>query len=267
MAPPQLTLETSRSGDLPWRPCGSSGSFSASTSPFEPTIVFIGEDQGPARKRIEYLRGLTFQVVIASTIFKAPRKADLFIVEGQAAFREHRRFYGERRALAGSKVIVVDDSDDREQRIDALEAGADDVVTATCAERELWSRIKAVLGLNRHAPPAALPWTRMVYAIEDIGDFTPADMTLRIADGVVLRLNRSECGLLERLVKTPRAMVTRDEILEALPDEAADVFDRTVDLRVSRLRKRLAPHGGEQMIQTCRGAGYRLNADVRRSPR
>jgi two-component system OmpR family response regulator len=267
MATSQLTPETSRSGDLPWRPTGSPGSFSARTSPFEPTIVFIGEDQGPAQTRIEYLRGLTFQVVLAPTVFKAPRRADLFIVEGQGPFREDRRFYLERRALAGSKVIVIDDSGDREQRIEALEAGADDVVTATCGDRELWSRIKAVLGLNRHAPPVAIGWKGAVYAIEDIGDFTPADMTLRVADGVILRLNRSECSLLERLVKTPRAMVTRDEILEALPDEAADVFDRTVDLRVSRLRKRLAPHGGEQMIQTCRGAGYRLNADVRRNPR
>ena len=267
MAAPQFPLEISRSDDPPWRPMGSSGTFSARTSPFEPTIVFIGEGQGTAQTRIEYLRGLIFQVVIASTIFKAPRKVDLFIVDGQDAFREDKRFYLERRDRSGSKIIVVDDSGDREQRIEALEAGADDVVAATCADRELWSRIKAVLGLNRHASPAAISWTGIVYAIEDIGDFTPADMTLRVADGVVLRLNRSECGLLERLVKTPRAMVTRDEILEALPDEAADVFDRTIDLRVSRLRKRLAPHGGEQMIQTCRGAGYRLNADVRRSPR
>jgi two-component system OmpR family response regulator len=267
MVTPQQTLETSRSGELPWRPTGSSGTFPARTSPFEPTIVFIGEDQGPAQARIDYLRGLTFHVVAASSVLKAPRRADLFIVEGQGEFREHRRSYVERRTLAGSKIIVIDDSGDRDQRIEALEAGADDVVTAGCADRELWSRIKAVLGLNRHAPPAAISWTGVVYAIEDIGDFIPADMTLRVADGVVLRLNRSECGLLERLVKTPRAMVTRDEILEALPDEAADVFDRTVDLRVSRLRKRLAPHGGEQMIQTCRGAGYRLNADVRRNPR
>ena len=260
-------LETSCSSERPWRPIGSPGTLPARTSPFEPTLVFIGEDTGASRTRIEYLRGLTFQVVIASTIFKAPRKADLFIVDGQDAFREHRRFYLERRAVTGSRVIVVEDSGDREQRIEALEAGADDVVAATCADRELWSRIKAVLGLNRHAPPAAVGWHGVTYAIEDIGDFTPADMTLTVADGVVLRLNRSECGLLERLVKTPRAMVTREEILEALPDEAADVFDRTVDLRVSRLRKRLAPHGGEQMIQTCRGAGYRLNADVRRSSR
>ena len=267
MAPAQLTLDTSHSGDLPWRPLGSSRTASVRTSPFEPTIVFIGEDPGPSQARIEYLRGLTFQVVTAPAIFKAPRKADLFIIHGQDAFRENRRFCLERRALTGSKVIVIDDSGDRDQRIDALEAGADDVVAATCADRELWSRIKAVLGLNRHAPPAAIGWKGVVYAIEDIGEFIPADMTLRVADGVVLRLNRSECGLLERLARTPRAMVTRDEILEALPDEAADVFDRTVDLRVSRLRKRLAPHGGEQMIQTCRGAGYRLNADVRRSPR
>jgi two-component system OmpR family response regulator len=267
VAAPPLPLETSRSGDLPWRPSGSPGNFSARTSPFEPTIVFIGEDNMSNQARIDYLRSLTFQVVSTNGVLKAPRKADLFIVDGQGPFREQRRFYLERRSLAGSRVIVIDDSGDRDQRIEALEAGADDVVASTCADRELWSRIKAVLGLNRHAPPAAMHWTGVVYAIEDIGDFIPADMTLRVADGVVLRLNRSECGLLERLVKTPRAMVTRDEILEALPDDAADVFDRTVDLRVSRLRKRLAPHGGEQMIQTCRGAGYRLNADVRRSSR
>ena len=138
------------------------------------------------------------------------------------------------------------------------------MIAPDCTVRELWARIKAVLNLHR---PRASDVVRAptTYAIESLGQFTPALMVLQVADGPRLALSRSENALLRCLASFPRAIVSRDEILDSFPDDLAGGFDRSVDQTVSRLRHRLTPHGREEIIETCPREGYRLNAHVRRA--
>lgn len=240
----------------------------AGRAPSPLTIVMVGNGILPCLARAEALRDLAFRVITVpggqTSTLRPFSRADLFLVEGHAQFAAGRRFYAGRRAAGGARTIVIDDADCREARVRTLEQGADDVVAPDCTVRELWARIKAVLNLHRVGAGAAVR-EPTAYAIERLGQFSPALMILHLADGPRLVLSRSESALLGCLAGSPGAMVSRHEILDTFPDDlASGFFDRSIDQTVSRLRRRLAPHGRGEIIETCPRGGYRLNAHVRR---
>jgi DNA-binding response OmpR family regulator len=231
------------------------------------TIVMVGNGVLPCLARAEALRDLAFRVITTpggqTPTLRPFSRADLFLVEGHAQFVAGQRFYAARRAAGGARTIVIDDADCREARIRTLELGADDVVASDCTVRELWARIKAVLNLHR-VGVGATARKPTAYAIERLGRFNPALMVLHLAEGPRLVLSRSESALLNCLAGLPGAMVSRNEILDTFPDDLASGFERSIDQTVSRLRRRLAPHGRGELIETCPREGYRLNAHVRR---
>jgi two-component system OmpR family response regulator len=248
---------------------GTPGIFSARAAGAPPvTIVIVGDGRQPCRSRADALRDLAFRVVTvpnsAAAAMRPLNGADLFLVEGSEQFAANHHFYLRRRATHGARTIVVDGGDDREACIQALELGADDAITSACTVRELWARIKAVLNLHRPRPREAARKTA-VYTIGSLGDFIPATMVLNVAGGPRMALNRTENALLLCLANAPGARASRDDVLDAFPDDLVGNFDRSIDQAVSRLRRRLAPHGHDLVIETCPREGYKLNADVRRA--
>lgn len=232
-----------------------------------PVILLVGDDALPCPHRSQALRGLAFQVVDTRNTAAAqvhPLKADLFIVEGLAQYRAHQRFYNRRRLSGGARTILIDHGDDLASRIAALEAGADEVVRHDCTIRELWARIKCVLGAHRPHRGPARPEDG-VFQIDGLGRFHASAMTLYPSKDEPLRLGRVETAVLQRLCLWSPAQVSRDEILDSLPPDLGEaIFDRALDRSVSRLRRRLATIGAAGLIETCRGSGYKLNAPVRR---
>jgi two-component system OmpR family response regulator len=227
----------------------------------------VGDGILPSLARAEALRGLAFRVITVpggqTSTLRRFSQAELYLVEGHAQFAAGQRFYAARRAAGGARTIVVDDADCREARIRTLELGADDVVTPDCTVRELWARIKAVLNLHRGGGGATARGPAAA-AIEGLGQFNPALMSLHLASGSRLVLSRAESALLGCLAGAPGAMVSRNDILDTFPDHLAGGFDRSIDQTVSRLRRRLAAHDRAEIIETCPRGGYRLNAHVRR---
>lgn len=145
-------------------------------------------------------------------------------------------------------------------RIVGLELGADDYVAKPCNPRELLARVRAVLRRRDNAPATAAP------AASDDGS------TLRFAgwaldtdgyaltapDGSPVALTTGEMRLLTVLARNARRLVSRDRLIEEVHGHDADQFDRAVDVAISRLRRKLAPHDGEALIRTVRGEGYML---------
>lgn len=232
-----------------------------------PVILLVGDEAPPCPQRGQALRGLAFQVLDAPSTVAAqaqPLKVDLFIVEGLEQYRAHQRFYDRRRLSSGARTILIDHGDDPLPRIAALEAGADDVVRHDCTVRELWARIKCVLGVHR---PHRGPVRREagVFRIDGLGCFNAPEMALHPSNGQALRLGRVETAVLQRLCLWSPAQVSREEILDSLPlDLGEAIFDRALDRCISRLRRRLAMIGAAGLIETCRGSGYRLSATVHR---
>lgn len=152
---------------------------------------------------------------------------------------------------------------DEADRILGLELGADDYLTKPFAARELLARIHAVLRRTRMLPPnlaKAEPARHLTF-----GEWR-LDTTARHlldATGAVVALSGAEYRLLRVLLDHPQRILTRDQLLQLTQGRDADVFDRSIDLLVSRVRQRLGDGArGSRYIKTVRNEGYVFCADV-----
>ena len=167
------------------------------------------------------------------------------------------------RRLSGTPPVVMlsamgEDTD----RIVGLELGADDYLAKPCNPRELLARIRAVLRRPRDDDtPAEAALTFDGWTL----DLVRRELTR--ADGEAVQLSAGEFGLLRAFVERPGRILTRDQLLEAARGSEADVFDRAMDVQISRLRKKLDDGSGRDLITTIRGEGYRFDARVRKAER
>lgn len=157
-------------------------------------------------------------------------------------------------------LVIVSGRGDAVDKVVGLEVGADDYVTKPFDLRELLARIKAVLRRLEPADPpaaaAAADRQRLRFAgwLLDIGA-----RRLFSADGRDVTLTSGEFDLLCTFVQHPGRVLSRDFLLEATRGREAAPFDRTIDVQVGRLRRKLEPDAPEpQIIKSVRGAGYIL---------
>jgi two-component system, OmpR family, response regulator len=168
----------------------------------------------------------------------------------------------ELRSRSQLPIIMLTARGEEVDRIVGLEIGADDYVPKPFNPRELLGRIKAVLRRAAHAPRDPSP--------ESVRGFSFAGwrldtVTRTLADGGgrKLALSGAEYRLLAVLLAAGNRVLTRAQLTELLRGRDADPFDRSIDVRVSRLRQMLgddarAPH----IIKTVYGEGYVIGVDV-----
>jgi two-component system OmpR family response regulator len=171
---------------------------------------------------------------------------------------------------SGSAVPIVmltamgEDTD----RIVGLEMGADDYVPKPFNPRELLARVRAVLrraqsGGHGEGAAAVAPGSRVRFAGWTL-DLASRD--LLSADGVVVSLSAGEFDLLQAFVEHPRRVLSRDHLLDLARGRSAAPFDRSIDIQVSRLRRRLGDDARDpQLIKTVRGGGYLFTAEVEKA--
>ncbi|MGN6495989.1 MAG: response regulator [Tsuneonella sp.] len=147
-------------------------------------------------------------------------------------------------------------------RIVGLEIGADDYVVKPFEPRELVARIRSVL--RRVQRPPAAPEDDALYEFEG-WLLDPLKRRLVDPEGATVPISTAEFRLLTAFLDHPRRVLDRDRLLDMVQGREAHLFDRAVDNQVSRLRRKIEPDSrNPQLIQTVRGGGYRLAADVRR---
>lgn len=158
------------------------------------------------------------------------------------------------RKPGGPAVIMLSAMGEDTDRIIGLEVGADDYVPKPCNPRELLARVRAVLRRRGEAAGAAGPVRR----------FGP--WTLDIVQREVSRagqppapLTDAEFRTLAALLDRPQRVLTRDQLIEQGKGIDSDVFDRAIDVTISRLRKKLGP---DDPIRTVRNEGYMLTLKV-----
>lgn len=198
--------------------------------------------------------------------------------DGGAAFDRHMSLYGApdlivldimmpgedglsicRRVRATSRVPVIlltakgEDID----RIVGLEMGADDYLAKPFNPRELVARIRAVL---RRMEPVPLNQKRLTCA--DLVIDLDARSVMHAARGL-LDLTSAEFDLLECFATRPGRVLSRDQLMDWTRGRRAEALDRTIDVQVSRLRKKIESDGAEPLIKTVRNAGYVLAQPVR----
>jgi DNA-binding response OmpR family regulator len=158
-------------------------------------------------------------------------------------------------------IIMISGAGETVDRIVGLEVGADDYVAKPFDPRELKARLKSVLrryerpvGAEAPAVRGAEP-TRRVAVGACVLDLDSRQ--LFDAEGGEIPLTRMEFELLEVLVKRPNRPLTRDQLLNLTQNRDWDPFDRSVDIRVARLRRKIeADPERPQCIRTVRGLGY-----------
>lgn len=161
------------------------------------------------------------------------------------------------RSGGGPPVVMLTARDEDGDRIAGLDGGADDYVSKPFNPQVLLARIRAVL--RRGAP---IESERLILA--DLA-IDPAARRLLVGDAELL-LTAAEFDLLLSFAQAPQRVLSRDRLLDMTRGRAADAFDRSIDMQVSRLRRRLEEAGSEVagLIRTVRNAGYILAVAVRR---
>ncbi|MDP1900395.1 MAG: response regulator [Rubrivivax sp.] len=166
------------------------------------------------------------------------------------------------RARSNIPVLMLTARGTEIDRIVGLEMGADDYLAKPFSPRELLARIRSVLRRAHALPPNLEP--------EDARGFRFGGWTLDVAarhvvapDGLVVPLSGAEFRLLRVLLEHPQRVISRDQLLELANGRESILFDRSIDVTIGRLRRRLRDDGREpQVIKTVRGQGYVLALPV-----
>jgi len=153
-------------------------------------------------------------------------------------------------------VIMLTARSTETDKVDGLEAGADDYVTKPFSPKELMARIKAVL--RRRAP-------QLTDDVVDIGGLQLDPATHRLSgaqpDGArrTLEIGPTEFRLLHFFMTHPERVYSRAQLLDQVWGDHVFLEERTVDVHIRRLRNALSPSGHEPLVETVRGSGYRFS--------
>jgi two-component system phosphate regulon response regulator PhoB len=148
-------------------------------------------------------------------------------------------------------IIMLTARAQEQDKIEGLDAGADDYITKPFSPKELMARIKAVL--RRRAP-------QLTDDLIDVGGLQLDPAAHRVsAGGRELRLGPTEFKLLHFFMTHPERVYSRMQLLDQVWGDHVFVEERTVDVHIRRLRQVLETTGHDRLIETVRGAGYRLH--------
>jgi len=219
------------------------------------TVLLIDDDVELCELVSEYLGGEGFEVEVAHNGNDGLARAqegrhDLVILDvmlpGLTGFEVLRRL----RETSSIPVLMLTARGEDVDRIVGLEMGADDYLAKPFNPRELAARMRAVLRRS-----AAAPATGDRIAVDDV----VVDLGTRAVTvaGEEIALTGVEFSLLETLVRSAGNVVSRDELSQAALFRRASAFDRSLDVHISNLRRKLGPgEGGGERIKTIRGTGY-----------
>ncbi|MCG2594999.1 phosphate regulon transcriptional regulator PhoB [Ramlibacter sp. XY19] len=173
-----------------------------------------------------------------------------WMLPGQTGLALARRWRADPRTK-GIPILMLTARGDEGDKVQGLDAGADDYITKPFSTQELLARIRAVL--RRRSPEKADDTVTLAGLSLDAGSY-------RVTwQGRALKLGPTEFKLLNFLMKHPERVHSRQQLLDKVWGDHVFIEERTVDVHVKRLREALGPSAGA-LVETVRGAGYRITA-------
>lgn len=223
-----------------------------------PRILIVEDESSIAELISVNLRHNGFQPVWAMDAESAQRELDEILPDvilldwmlpGESGLTLARRWRSSARTKA-VPILMLTARGDEADRVAGLDAGADDYIVKPFSPRELLARIRAVL--RRRVPESAGGAVK-------IGQLQLDADTYRVSwQDKPLKVGPTEFKLLQYLMRHPERVHTRGMLLDKVWGDHVYIEERTVDVHVKRLRESLGDAG--TMIETVRGAGYRLTA-------
>ena len=223
------------------------------------TAVLIVDDEPAIRESLAFaLKRDGFGVVEAASLKEArsaTADADLIVLDLVLPDGNGLDFLRSLRAKSDVPVIVLTSRDEETDRVVGLEMGADDYVLKPFSPREVAARVRAVL--RRAAGKSAQPSEETALKAGTLS-VDPRTRKAAVASRE-LALSRTEFNLLAAFLRSPGRVFERSQLLDAVWGSDVVVGDRTVDVHIKALRRKIEEAGGDpRVLETVRGVGYRL---------
>jgi two-component system, OmpR family, response regulator len=228
--------------------------------------IFIVDDEAPAREMVgDYLKMHGFAVTLCDG-GKSLRAAietsvpDLVVLDLNMPEEDGLSIIRDLKGRINVPVIMLTATASPIDRVVGLELGADDYIAKPCELRELMARIRSVL--RRSMPAKAAPADTGAKAKDQLVRFGTKWLdleaqALRDDEGNEHPLTASEFGLLKVFAANPKRVLSRERLLELANARDSEAFDRAVDLRIMRIRRKIEPDPTKPaVIRTIRGGGY-----------
>jgi two-component system OmpR family response regulator len=233
--------------------------------PSERTVTVVLVDDDPEIRQLvgEYLteHGLGVHGLPDATRLRGlldSEDVDLVLLDVMLPGEDGLTLCRELREQRDVPVIMLTALAEESDRVLGLELGADDYITKPFSNRELLARIRAVL--RRGDRKLAVHRTDQHQAYR-FGEWTLYPRRRELLNGarVLISLTGGEFDLLLAFVQRPQEILSREALLDLTKGRRAKGFDRSIDVQLSRLRRKL---GDDDLIRTVRGGGYLFSADV-----
>jgi two-component system phosphate regulon response regulator OmpR len=223
--------------------------------------ILVVDDDPELRKLLcDYLTEVGFAVDLAADGEQMRRvmssvMPDVIVMDLMLPGTDGLALTREVRAASNVPILMLSARGEEIDRVVGLEVGADDYLAKPFSPRELLARLRALLRRSQ-SPPAAPPSERL-----EFGPFR-LDLNARrlLKNGNDVDLSGAEFELLKVFAERPGHVLSRDVLIDLLKGYERDPFDRTVDIRVGRLRRKIEPDPANPVfVRTVRGEGYMFN--------
>jgi len=226
-----------------------------------PHVLVVDDDPSIRQMLVDFLGDYDFKVSAVATGAEMAEvltrgAIDLLVLDVRLPDEDGIQIARRLREQSDLAIIVITGRRDETDRVMALELGADDYLTKPFSPRELLARIRALLrrsglqgGVSRRDATAR--------AYRFAGwELNVGLRRLTSPDGVVIALSNGEYNLLTAFLGAPQRVLTRTQLLELSRLHDDEVYDRSIDVQVGRLRRKLQPQDQPALIRTERGVGY-----------
>jgi two-component system OmpR family response regulator len=231
-------------------------------------VLVVDDDAATCERLVNYLTLNDFRVTAAENGVRmmetlADDSVDLVVLEHSLRGEDGLELARRLREISTVPMIIVTKRAEEADRVMGLELGADDYVTKPFSTRELLARIRAVIRRYRssESPPDRV---HSVRAYQFVGwDLNLRLHTLRSPAGERVPVSNGEFGLLVAFLGHPGRILSRDQLLDLSRLRSTDVYDRSIDVQILRLRRKIETDPSKpELIKTARGLGYRFCASV-----
>jgi two-component system OmpR family response regulator len=244
------------------------GTSSAEASELPPHVVALDDDASVRTLISEYLTNNELRVTtvasgrdLADVI--ARETIDVVVLDLRLPGEDGMQIAQRLRAQSTIPILMLTGRSDEADRVMGLELGADDYLTKPFSPRELLARIRALLRRAKLRATVADEVARIRAYRFGTWELNVGLRKLKSASGESIELTNGEFSLLTAFLSAPQRVLTRDQLLDLTRLHNAEVYDRSIDVQILRLRRKIEPDPAQpQYIHTARGAGYIFRATV-----
>lgn len=220
-------------------------------------LLLIDDDIELSELLIQYLSPQGYQIDVAHdgevglAMAQESKKYDLILLDVMLPKLDGFEVLKKLRVSHLTPVLMLTAKGDDFDKIFGLETGADDYLPKPFNHRELSARIKAIVRRMEFVPNSSI---QKVLTIGDLA-LSPSTQQVKCANNI-LELTGTEFSILHLLMLNQGNLVSKNDLSQKVLGRKLAAFDRSIDMHVSNIRRKLAVYNGEEKIKTHRGAGY-----------